>query len=399
MNHRILTSDVQSFLKENASKSSSKIAFKKSPFEGVTSSELAEQIDSLQRLKNKLPHWLECENIYYPPRRNAEQCSSERTALYKAGLVKGDYVIDLTGGFGVDTWAFSQQFKQIKYCEINPNLFSIAEHNFKSLRCNNVQCHCDNGLEIISKQNTSYDLIYIDPARRDKHNRKMVGFADCIPDVIANKTLLLHHSSCIMLKASPMMDISLALEELQNVKEAHVVSVKNECKELLFLLEKDWEGEPIIKAVDLNENDCVFSFSRQEEQNNNPNYSEPLTYLYEPNSSILKAGAFNVLTELYYVKKLHPFTHLYTSEKLISNFPGKTYKVTAISDYNKKAIAKHLPNKKANIKTYNFPHSPEQVKKKLGLKDGSNKFLFGVKTAEEKYQIILAERVLSSVGS
>ena len=225
MNSRIFSIEIQQYLHENAGQSPAKVALKKSPFEGVSAAELAEQVDTRQRLKIKLPHWLAAENIYFPPRQNAEQCSSEQTALYKANLLSGKIAIDLTGGFGVDVWALSQYFDKVHYCEMNEQLFSIVEHNFKQLQCENVHCHLGDGWEILSSLKkdlllfgVKYYLIYLDPARRDEHNRKMVSFADCVPDVVANKDILFQYSDQVMLKASPMMDISLALEELVGVK-------------------------------------------------------------------------------------------------------------------------------------------------------------------------------------
>lgn len=393
MNHSILTSEVQQFLTENAKVSPAQVALKKSPYDGVNSSELAEQIDSCQRLKTKLPHWIVAENIFFPPRQNSEQCSSEETAIYKANLVGGKSAIDLTGGFGVDVWAISQRFDTVDYCEMNSQLFPIVEHNFKQLQCANVECHLGDGLETLNNsKKEKYDLIYLDPARRDEHNRKMVSFADCVPDVVAHRELLFQYSDKVMLKASPMMDISIALDELDGVKEVHVVALKNECKELLFILEKGYSGEADIICVNLPQSPS-FAFSRHNEQECQASLKMPSTYLYEPNTAILKAGAFNIVSEKLKIDKLHSSTHLYTSEVLIEDFPGKIYRINHNLEYNKKAIARQLPEKKANIKTYNFTHSPEQVKKKIGLKDGGGIYLFCVKTMDEKYRVLCTEKV------
>lgn len=393
MNQRILNIEVQQYLQDNAEQPPTKVALKKSPFDGVSAAELAEQVDTQQRLKTKLPHWLDANNIYFPPRQNAEQCSSEQTALYKANLVEGKKAIDLTGGFGVDVWALSQRFESVHYCEMNEGLFPVVVHNFKQLECNNVHCHLGDGLEtLISPQKEKYDLIYLDPARRDEHNRKMVSFADCVPDVVANKDLLFQYSDRVMLKASPMMDISLALEDLSGVKEVHVVALKNECKELLFILENGFIGEAKIHCVNLPQS-CSFAFRRHEEKESYAHLGMPSTYLYEPNSAVLKAGAFNIVSVQLKLKKMHISTHLYTSDHLVEDFPGKTYEVLYSLEYNKKAIARLIPDKKANIKTYNFSHSPEQVKKKLNLKDGGDTYLFGVKTMDDKYRILMTKKV------
>ena len=387
MNPNILSTEVQAYLKAHAKISPATIALRKSPFSEVSSSELAEQVDSCQRLKTKLPTWLNTESIYFPPKQNAEQCSSQETANYKAKLLSGRKAIDLTGGFGVDTWAFAKNFNQVDYCEMNTELFSIVKHNFLTLSCTNVNCHFGDGLKYLKGK--SYDLIYLDPARRDKHNRKMVSFSDCLPDVIYHQNFLLDHSPSVMIKASPMMDISLAIKELQGIKEIHVVAVKNECKELLFVLEKNYSKEPMIICKNLPDPKS-FSFKRSEEQHATAPLDRALNYLYEPNTAILKAGAFNCISERLNLRKLHASTHLYTSEDLQQNFPGKVYKIEQILDYNKKKVKRHLPEGQANIKSYNFPNTPQQIQKKLGLKDGGNLFLFGVKTNDEKYQLIKA---------
>lgn len=392
LNPLILTSDVQQFLTENANESPSKIALKKSPFQDVSAAQLAEQVDTRQRLKSKLSHWIAADNIYFPPKRNAEQCSSEQAALYKASLVEGQSAIDLTGGFGVDVWAFSQRFDHLTYCELNDDLFPIVKHNFSSLGCDNVTCYSGDGLVALTSQE-KWDLIYLDPARRDEHNRKMVSFSSCVPNVVEHQELLYNHADTIMIKASPMMDISLALEELQGVKAIHVVAVKNECKELLFLLEKGFEGEADIHCVNLSHDKAdTFTFKRSEESSAFSELSHVGAYLYEPNTTILKAGAFNVLSQRFSMRKLHTSTHLYTSDELIVDFPGTVYKVDHNLDYKKKSVCAVLDSKKINIKTYNFANSPKEVKKKLGLQDGGNAYLFAVKAMDDKYRILLTHK-------
>ena len=394
MNPHLLTSEVQHYLEEKAGQSPAKVALKKSPFEKVSAAELAEQVDTRQRLKSKLPHWIEAKKTYFPPRQNAEQCSSEATALYKAHLVGGKQAIDLTGGFGVDVWAFSQRFDHVDYCEMNAQLFPLVKHNFEALRCDNVDCHLGDALITLAGQKRAYDLIYLDPARRDEHNRKMVSFSDCVPNVVEHKTELFKHSENILIKASPMMDITLAINELVNVTEVHVVALKNECKEVLFFLKKGFVGDAEIQCINLKgEEQESFTFNRTQESDADVSYALPEKYLYEPNSAVLKSGAFNSLSEKFSVEKLHSSTHLYTSNSRIENFPGKTYHISHSSDYNKKNISRLIPDKKANAKTYNFAHSPQQMQKKLGLKDGGNIYLFGVKTMDDKYRILIGEKV------
>ena len=391
MNKHILKPEVQEFLYNNAKKSPTEIALKKSPFAEISSSELAEQVDSKQRLTSKLPTWIATPNIYFPPRQNAEQCSSELTAKYKASLFSGKKAIDITGGLGVDVWALSSNFETVHYCEMNEQLFPIVKHNFDALG-KNVQCHFGDGIETLKTAEDHYDLIYLDPARRDEHNRKMVSFADCVPNVVELQDIFFTLSENVMIKASPMMDISLALEELKFVKKIHVIALKNECKELLFVMQKGFTNEPKIICTNLPEQN-TFSFTRSEEQNTFVSYSEPQQYLYEPNSAVLKAGAFNSISEKLGLKKLHKHTHLYTSDELQQDFPGKIYQIKENIEYNKKKVAPFLPDKKANIKSYNFIDSPQQAQKKLALKDGGQAFLFCVKTVDEKYSILICSQL------
>lgn len=393
MNPIILNIEVQSFIADNCNTPVAKIALSQSPFEGVTAAELAQQIEGKQRLSKKIPQWVNTQGIYYPQRRSLEQCSSDSTAHYKANLIEGDTALDMTGGMGVDSWAIAKQVQQMVYCEQYDELFNITKHNFEVLQATNISTFNGDALSFLQQNNKQFDTIYVDPARRDAYNRKMVSLSDCQPDVIENMPLLWKHTSRILIKASPMMDISRAITELQNVKEVHVVAVKNECKELLFLLEKDFTDIIKFVAVNLESNQPEFSFTTDAETNTIPSLSLPQAYVYEPNSAILKSGAFKLLSSRYGIDKLHDFTHLYTSQQLIPIFPGNIYTIKHICDYNKKQIKKLLPEKKANIKCYNFVDKPAVLQKRLQIKDGGSQFLFGIKNKDEKYQVLICDRL------
>ncbi len=393
MNTNILSAAVQLFIETNSKTSVSNIALSQSPFDGVTASELAQQIDGKQRLEKKIPQWTHTQGIYYPQRRSLEQCSSNSTADYKADLITGDKVLDMTGGMGVDTWAIAKKTKKVVYCEQNKELCEISRHNFRVLGTENITVFNDDALLFLQQTNEQFDTIYIDPARRDAYNRKMVSLTDYQPDVIENMQLLWEHTSHILIKASPMMDISRAITELQYVKEVHVVAVKNECKELLFLLEKNFTGTIQFSAVNLESSHPVFSFTADAETKAAPSIALPQQYIYEPNSAVLKSGAFKLPAVRYNIHKLHRFTHLYTSEQLIPDFPGNIYVINHICDYNKKQIKKLLPEKKANIKCYNFADKPAVLQKRLQIKDGGRLFLFGIKNKDEKYQVLVCKRI------
>ncbi len=394
MNTNILQPEIQQFIKANNNVSVSKIALSQSPFAGVTAAELAQQIDGKQRLAKKIPQWVNTEGIYYPQRQSLEQCSSFSTANYKSNLITGTKVLDMTGGMGVDTWAKAQKTTQMVYCEQNKELCDITQHNFSVLGAKNIKVFNGDALLFLQQNKEQFDTIYIDPARRDTYNRKMVSFTDCQPDVVTNRELLWQYTSRILIKASPMLDINRAIGELQNVKEVHVVAVKNECKELLFLLEKEFTETAQFFAINLEtENQVCFSFTAEAENEANACIALPQQYIYEPNTAILKSGAFQLPAVRYGMKKLHRFTHLYTSEQLIPDFPGNIYEIQHVCDYNKKQIKQLLPERKANVKCYNFVDKPAVVQKRLQLKDGGIQFLFCVKNKEEKYQLLLCKKI------
>ncbi len=393
MNLNILKPEVQHFIEKNRYTPVTNIALATSPFEGITAQELAQQVDGKQRLARKIPEWAMLSGIYYPQRRSLEQCSSDHTANYKAHLIKGGTVLDMTGGMGVDTWSIAKHAEQVVYCEQDKALFDMTSHNFSVLKANNIQPIYGDAIAFLRECEQSWHTIYLDPARRDNYNRKMVSFSDCQPNVIEQLPLLWTHTSHILIKASPMMDITKAISELESVKQVHIVSVKNECKELLFLLEKGYNGKVEFVAANLGQAQPVFSFFAAEEVDATPQFSLPKRYIYEPNTSVLKSGAFKLLAVRYGINKLHHFTHIYTADDCIPNFSGQIYCVKAVCDYNKKQLKKALLEKRANVKCFNFVDKPAVLQKKLQLKDGGSVFLFGVKNSEEKYQVIVCEKI------
>ena len=411
MNRAILRSEVQDFIREHLYADTTSVILKGSPFDDVSAKELAEQIESMQRAEKKLPTWFITPGILYPPSLSIEQTSSEVTAAYKASLFQGTHFVDITGGLGVDDLYFARHFKKVDHCEINTALSAIAKHNFKQLGIDNISCHPEDGIKFLKTQQ-NIDLVYADPARRDDHKGKVFLLSDCTPDVTAHLEDLLSISGRIMIKTSPMLDLRAGLEQLRHVKEIHIVAVKNEVKELLWIISrvkdqnepirgsKDQEGAehseaPLIVCVNLDERKPTtekFSFSLDQLENIIVETGAVSTYLYEPNASIMKSGAFGLITESYKVKKLHPNTHLYTSDELIS-FPGRSFRVKQVLDYNKKTLKKLLGGQKANITTRNFPESVAQLRKKFKIKDGGERYVFFCTAADGSKIVILTEKV------
>lgn len=387
MNKNILNSGVQNFITKNKHTDIVSVLFKKPIFDDVSNKELAEQIQARQKCEQKLPTWYQTENIYYPKKLNLEQTSSEITALYKSNLVKGKRLIDLTGGFGVDSYYFSKKFEEVKHFEIDSTLSEIASHNLKKLGATNIECYAENGMDALSKENLSGDCIFIDPSRRSKDANRVFLLSDCIPDVSQSATFLLSKAPQVLIKTSPLLDLKLGLQQLPCVKEIHVVAVENEVKELLWLLEASFLGETNICTVNMQKNHSqVFKFRLEDENIAVPTYSEPLKYLYEPNSAILKSGAFQLLSETLKIAKLHPNSHLYTSNKLF-DFPGRSFEIKEILPFNKKSV-KSLKLKKANITTRNFPNSVPEIRRKFKIADGGEVYLFFTKTSDERLSVI-----------
>ena len=391
MNPEILNPEVQQFIHENLNSDTSKLLFKGSPFDTISIQELVTQIVSKKKCEKKLPKWYKTENIYYPPKVNIEQTSSEITAIYKSSLVSGDSIIDITGGFGVDCYHFSKKFKKVTHCELNTNLSTIVQNNYQQFKIDNINLISGDGIEFLKNNTSKFDWIYIDPSRRDSINQKVFLLKDCLPNVPENLEFLFSKSDRILIKNSPILDISKTIEELQFVKEIHIVAVHNEVKELLFLLEKNYNEAIQIKTINHTKNNTQL-FDFQYLKNNSSNYSEPKKYIYEPNSAILKSGGFHEISSQLGLEKLQQHSHLYTSEKLIE-FPGRTFLLENVCNYNKKEIKKFLIDNKANITTRNFPETVAQIRKKTKIKDGGSTYLFFTTVNNNTYIVLICSQV------
>ncbi|OBQ54228.1 RsmD family RNA methyltransferase [Tamlana sp. s12] len=392
MNSKILNTEIQNFIAENLNTNITSLLLKGLPFDYIPPQDVIKQIEAKNRCKNKLPTWFNTENIYYPNKLNIEQTSSEVTAKYKSELISGARIIDLTGGFGVDCYYFSKRFEEVIHCDINPKLSDIVSNNFKALGVKNCQTFAGDGLEYLKGTDKTFDWIYIDPSRRHDSKGKVFFLNDCLPNVPEHLNLLFKHSKNILIKTSPLLDFSVGISELKHVKNIIVVSVNNEVKELLWILEAGFKEDIAIKTVNIKKHETEsFSFYLNEEKTAHATYSDPLTYLYEPNSSILKSGAFQSISEKLQLDKLHPNAHLYTNEALI-DFPGRRFKIDDCIPYNKKAL-KHLANTKANITTRNFPESVQQIRKKFKIKDGGDRYLFFTSNFDNDKLVLVCSKV------
>jgi hypothetical protein len=393
LNKHLLNIENQNIINNNLNSNISELLLKGIATSTAETKALISQIEAKKRCEKKLSTWFSTNNIYYPNKLNIEQTSSEITAAYKAVLVSGNTLIDVTGGFGVDCFYFSKQIREVYHCEINEKLSQIVEHNYRQLNIDNITCLSKSGITILEEEKMNYDWIYIDPSRRDDVKGKVFLLKDCLPNVPEHLSLLFKHSKNILIKTSPLLDISSGISELKHVKTIHSVAVNNEVKELLWVLEQDYIGETEIKTVNITKNNKqVFNFTLLEESVASALLSEPLSYLYEPNAAILKSGAFEVLAVKLKLKKLHKHSHLYTSKELI-DFPGRCFKINNVVEYNKKKFKREFKGDKANVTTRNFPESVQQIRKKLNLKDGGDDYLFFTTINENEKIVIICEKV------
>lgn len=383
---------VRQFIKAHLNEDPLALVLKSANYPDLPIREIARQIQSRKKAQSKLPEWFENEEVIFPPGVSLEQCSSEITAKYKASLVEGKVVTDLTGGFGIDLYYLSKCFEQANYVEQSEVLVSLAKYNYQKLEAKNVQFFNTTSEEYLSNEEAGSDLYYIDPARRDGANQKVFQIEDCTPDLSLILPLLLERKAEILIKMSPLLDIHQALAALSHVKEIHVVSVRNECKELLFRIEPDFKESPVRVAVNLLQGHTdTFEFSEHQEQEN-PAFSQPLNYLYEPNASIMKAGGFNSVANAFGLSKLHRNSHLYTSDKLIENFPGRAFHIEGISALSKKKLKSYLPQGKANITVRNYPMTVKEIRKKTGIKEGGDVFLFATTLLDQGLKVLVCAK-------
>ena len=341
------------------------------------------QIAGRQAAANKIPSWQSIEELWYPRHLSMEQCSSEITAQYKSTLADGETLADLTGGFGIDCAFMASRFRKVSYVERQEELCEIAKHNFPLLGLKHITVYNEDGVAHLQKMEP-VDCIFIDPARRNEHGGKTIAISDCEPDV---EELLLSKGKQIIIKLSPMLDLTLALKNMKHVREVHVISVNNECKELLLIIGNEPSLLIPIHCINLTPKEKqTFTFTREGELTSECLYTkEPGKYLYEPNASILKAGAFRSIASRYEVKKLHPNSHLYTSDLWIENFPGRSFLITGQCSFNKKEIKETIGElKKANITVRNFPATVAEIRKRTKLSDGGEVYLFATTLSNEQ---------------
>ena len=386
-----LTDATIKFIKKHQDDDPSKLALQAKKYPDVDMPFAITQIVGRKIAMEKIPSWGNTDGLIYPRHLSLEQCSSEATARYKSSLVNGDTLVDMTGGLGIDCAFLSANFQRAVYVERQQELCEIASSNFPLLGLQHINVVNGDGVEYLSLVE-KVDWLFIDPARRNEQGGKVVAIADCEPNVGEISELLVNKAQQVMIKLSPMLDLSLALHDLSFAREVHVVSVANECKELLVILRKEEKSaEMPVHCVNILKNGEMqtYSFNKEKEQQGCEYAKQVGRFLYEPNASILKAGAYKSIANSYQLKKLHPNSHLYTSDQLIVNFPGRKFECEAVFSLNKKELKTNMENiKQANITVRNFPSSVAELRKRLKLSDGGDNYLFATTLMDEQKVLI-----------
>ena len=385
----------RNFIEQNLDADIRQLALKGCRDKDVDLDAAIRQIAGRQTARRKLPSWAALDGILYPPHLNMEQCSSEQTARYKARICSSHpspkTLVDLTGGFGVDFAFMSEAFDEATYVEKNSELFAISSANMKIL-APKAKCLNEDGLEVLHRLD-HVSMIFMDPARRDHHGARTYGISDCTPNVLEIKDELLQKADVVMLKLSPMLDWHKAISDLgeQYIKEVHIVSVQNECKELLIVMQQQPAEPPTVYCVN---DDSVFSYHPSSISSNHISHHSSLIYLYEPNASIMKAGCFAEIEQAFEVSQLAPNSHLFASDQAIADFPGRKFRVTAVTSMNKQELKQALKDiRQANIAVRNFPMSVADLRKRLKLSEGGNDYIFATTLTEGKKVLIICQHL------
>ncbi len=381
------TPELRDFIQEHINDDTAELLLAARKYPDIDVPFVVEQIEARRRLKGKLPEWYENKDIIMGGRVPAEQCSSELTARYKQSIVKGESLCDMTGGMGVDFWYMSEGMERAIYTERNEELCSIAKHNFQVLQTLRPEyvIRCGDGRELPIP---SVDIIYLDPARRAGDGSRVYAMEDCEPNIVEWQDELLKHAKMVLVKLSPMVDLTDVLRKLKGVKELHIVGVKNECKEILVKAhafdDSACAGCVEVHCVDfLTSGKIEYVFSLLGGMEISLTDGGVKRHLYEPDVTLMKAGAFGSLCARYPVWQLDVDTHLMTSDEWIPEFPGRVFEVEEMIPFSSKVLKrlkKEIPH--ANIAVRNFVMTADELRKKTGIKDGGEVYLFGAKVKD-----------------
>ncbi|MDD6837529.1 MAG: SAM-dependent methyltransferase [bacterium] len=395
-----MTPALMAFIQAHLSDDPDRLLLSASRYPEIDMPFVVAQITARRQIKEKLPTWYQQEQLLFPAKIAAEQCSSEQTALYKQQLVtEEDTLCDLTGGLGIDSYYFSRRVKQVYYIERFPSYCEVARANMATLGARNVVVLEGDSTQWLD-QLPAIDVFYVDPARRGEGNKRMFALSDCEPDLTQLLPRLLAKAPRVIAKLSPMADLRQTLALLPTTQAIHILSVKNECKELLFVIGREPRESAVpIHCVHLTKqaaSDECFVCSLEAEQQAASHLATTLRrYLYEPNASVLKAGAFKQVACQFPVEKLQVSSHLYTSDHYLDRFPGRRFEVDEVIPFHSKSC-KQLAGQslQANVTTRNFPLTVEALRKKCRIREGGDIYLFATTGPKEEKLLIRTHKVL-----
>lgn len=398
MIRRILDPEIQGFIETHRLDDTYQLALKyASKGKGFLNLALP-QIRSWQKAKIKIPELAGIKNLVWPPPRSLEQSSSEWTAKFKASLLSGEVLADLTGGTGVDTFYLSKHFNEVFYVEKDSTLSEIAAHNFHVLNARQIRVVHSKAESFLSGTNKQFTTLFLDPDRR-RNDRRVYKPEDSSPDVLALLPELLNRANKILIKFSPWLDLKVLLKSFMAVHSIYIVAVENECKEILCLIRRG-SNTPKIASVNITRPDNriqKFEYYPEEERSVAVQLAFPMKYIYEPNAAIMKSGAFKLVGWRYELKKLHRHTHLYTSDRLIEEFPGRKFSLIHQLPVKKEAVSKALPEGKANLSVRNFGITVSRLKKKLQILDGGDEYLIAVTLQNGRPALLHCQKVLDQI--
>ncbi|MEQ8909896.1 MAG: class I SAM-dependent methyltransferase [Vicingaceae bacterium] len=377
--------EIADFVAQNQNKDTAELALLLSKKPDWPKNRILNQINGLQKSTKKFTFLTHVKGFEFPAPRAISQASSESCARFKAQLVSGKSMADLSGGMGIDSYFFSRAVKELSYVEPNKDLFEISMQNFATLEATNIVGKNQTAENFLNENKQNFDWLYLDPDRRSGDKRK-VALADCQPQLTALLPQLFEKAPYLLIKLSPLLDLKEGIAQLKHCKKVWVVALKNEVKELLFFLEKGFNDIPQIEAVNLGTEEPNYRFSFDDEETN-LQYSKPLSYLYEPNAALMKAGAFKSVAQQFEVKKLAPNTHLYTSHQAVEHFPGRVIKIEKIGKVEKGFC------EKANVVCRNFPLKPEMIRKKYKIKEGQNEYCYACSLSNQERIFIYGQLI------
>lgn len=409
----MVNSETLSYIKEHQTDDPRKLALRSHP-SAVDMPYALEQIAGWQAARQKLPRWADTDGIVFPPHLSMEQCSSEQTAMYKRKLAERllngsrsnmpTSLLDLTGGFGVDFSYIAAVFDSATYVECQNVLCETVRHNLPLLGLPDAEVMCADGTEYLASV-SHVSMIFIDPARRNGNGGKTFAIADCTPDVAALADVLVDKADVVMIKLSPMLDWHKAMEDMKHVAEMHIVSVRNECKDLLLVLRKDAAVcQPCLYCADCREGNgaewCFCSDRFDIGNGNMHSLSEPFAvpvagmYLYEPNASLMKSGCFADISSHFGMPQVAKNSHLFLSEQLREDFHGRRFVIESVCTMNKRELRASLSGiDKANIAVRNFPMTVAELRKRLKIKDGGSHYIFATTSCDNIRMLLVCKKV------